>query len=679
MHKNNWAKLTIVFILINLISLLKLADAAEQIIQDVQIEKVLVYGRATNLTGTAASANEGIVSGADLIARPMLKVAELLESMPGMVAVQHSGSGKANQYFLRGFNLDHGTDYSATLDGAPINLPSHGHGQGYLDVNGLIAESVKQIDYRKGPYYAVSGNFSVVGSSAISTIDQLDESFVSLEGGDYGWRRLAAGHSIDIGKGTATFIAESKQYDGPWEQPENLAHQSLWLKYVLPMWFGDATISLSGYQANWQPTEQIPERVIGSSVCKNAYCAIDDTAIGETSRWILNSNLTGLNWQANLYAQYYDWAMESNPTYDYQINQYDRRFTIGANFETTLFETESLELVLGSVIRLDDIDPVGLSQHQDGQFVETISRNSITESSLGIYSSLTWQVSEKLRIISGARVDSYYFDVTAKNEGTSQGSDSDSLFQPKISIAYAINSNNEIYANWGIGFHSNDARGVVNKTNPIAGLSDAQGKEIGVRATLGDVQLTSSFWWLEQESELIFIGDSNSVEPRGASEREGLELSLFWQPINNVSIDAVYTTSKARYIDNNEGNFVENALEDSAQLGFTYYALGPWELSARIRHLGPYALVADNSQRANSITTVNIKSVYRRNNWSIFAELINLFNSDGKDITYYYPAFVDGFDEPSLSADTIDCDTLDCTMSRATEPRSLRMGIRYQF
>ena len=201
---------------------------ADSSIAQPAVEEVVVFGRNSNLLGSAVAASQGSISGADLLIRPMLKPAELLESMPGMVAVQHSGSGKANQYFLRGFNLDHGTDYSVHIDGMPLNLRSHGHGQGYLDINGLIPETVERIDYRKGPYRADLGDFSVAGASFISTIDSLDQRFVAADAGEHGWRRYAGGGSQEVGRGTLTLAGEVKNYDGPWESPEELAHVSVW-------------------------------------------------------------------------------------------------------------------------------------------------------------------------------------------------------------------------------------------------------------------------------------------------------------------------------------------------------------------------------------------------------------------------------------------------------------------
>ena len=242
-------------------------------------EEIVVFGRSLELVGRAEAASEGTVAGADLLVRPMLRVAELLEAVPGMVAVQHSGSGKANQYFLRGFNLDHGTDFTTYVDGMPWNLRSHGHGQGYLDVNGLLPEIVDRIDYRKGPYRADTGDFAMAAASFIKTIDRLDAPFAALETGEEGWLRLAGGGTAELGNdATLTGLIEHKNYDGPWENAESLEHTSFWGKYRRPTDFGTMAVTLSGYDGNWHPTEQVPERAIGTSVCETVFCTLDPTA-----------------------------------------------------------------------------------------------------------------------------------------------------------------------------------------------------------------------------------------------------------------------------------------------------------------------------------------------------------------------------------------------------------------
>jgi outer membrane cobalamin receptor len=219
--------------------------AAEQ--AETELSEVIVYGRGEQLIGTATAASEGAIAGADLAVRPLLRVAELLEAVPGMIAVQHSGSGKANQYFLRGFNLDHGTDFTALIDDVPMNLRTHGHGQGYLDVNGLMPETVERIDFRKGPYRADLGDNALAGAALIRTVERFERPFAAFEAGSFGWLRAAGGGTAQVGTGELTFAGQWKTYDGPWELQEDLEHFSSFLKYSAPASFGRWEASLMSY------------------------------------------------------------------------------------------------------------------------------------------------------------------------------------------------------------------------------------------------------------------------------------------------------------------------------------------------------------------------------------------------------------------------------------------------
>ncbi len=648
-----------------------------QTMENSALEEVIVFGRNNALLGVAQTASEGTVSGADLLVRPMLRIAEMLEVVPGLVAVQHSGSGKANQYFLRGFNLDHGTDFLTHIDGIPWNLRSHGHGQGYLDVNGLIPQMIESIDFRKGPYRADVGDFGMVATSFINTINELDSNHLSLEVGENGWRKFEGGQSMELGEGILTTISEIKTYSGPWERDEELRQFSVWGKYFKPTDFGSISFSLFGYDGNWHPTEQIPERVIGSAVCRDKFCSIDPSAGGDTSRWVANIQMKGADWHASAYLQYYDWLMQSNPTYDFQINQFDKRATTGAMYGRTLIEESHLNLDAGVEFRHDNIGPVGVDRHTSGQFLSAIGNNDIKESSLGAYTELIWLPNEKIRVLAGLRADYFNFKVVANNAGSSSGKKSDSLLSPKIGLAYAASDALELYANRGRGYHSNDARGVVNSITPLPGLAEGTGYEIGARLEYGPVKMTAAYWWLDLASELLFVGDSNSVEARGPTTRKGSEITLFWRPLDWLGIDAVYASTDARWKMNPDGLFVEGALETAGQIGFS--ALGDnWEASFRLRHQGPYALTPDNTHRASGHFTGNLRFSYKLGDWAMYAELFNILDEDSHDIIYYYEAHVEGFDPPGLTSENIDCNITNCRMSRATEPRTLRIGLKWE-
>lgn len=328
-------------------------------------------------------------------------------------------------------------------------------------------------------------------------------------------------------RGALTGFGELKNYDGPWQREEDLEHKSVWGKYLLPTTFGEVSVTVSGYNADWRPTEQITERMTGSSVCTGPFCSLDPTATGHTSRWIGGAQFEDPDWSAAAYPQYYEWYMQSNPTYDFQISQFDRRFTTGGRYDHFLTEVSDVELRIGAELRYDDIGRVGLDQDDAGSFVENISDNDIRETPAGAYVEATYPPIPRLRLVGGFRGDYYDFDVRALSTGGFAGSETDTRISPKLGVACVVHDHAELYANWGGGFHSNDARGVVNSSDPVPGLSPGTGHEAGAR---GDVRVTAACWWLDLASELIFVGDSNSVEPKGASEREGYELTAFWQP-----------------------------------------------------------------------------------------------------------------------------------------------------
>ena len=660
------------------------ADAPKDASKDAPMQEVVIFARGENLIGKAAAASEGAVGGADLSVRPLLRVAELLEAVPGLIAAQHSGSGKANQYFLRGFNLDHGTDFTTYIDDVPMNLRTHGHGQGYLDLNGLIPEIVEREDYRKGPYRADVGDFSLAGAAYMTTIERLNAPFMTLEGGQYGWRRIAGGASTTLGGGDLTFMGQWKTYDGPWQLPENLQHESFWTKYARDTSLGALQLTLSGYHGKWHPTEQIPERDIGTPDCANAFCALDTSAIGETWRYVMSAGLKADKWRASAYAQYYDWHMLSDSTYTQQINQLDRRSVFGGRYEYKLVQDAKFTVTAGSEARYDDIGRVGLQDTDAGVYVSDVSKNSVKEGSISPYIETTWNPIDKLRLLGGLRADFYSFDLHSKLSDV-HGTKSDNILSPKLGAAYAINGNVEVYANWGRGFHSNDARGVVVKLDPdtplVPGLVKGTGKEVGARYQQGNFSVSATYWWLDLASELKFSGDANAAEPSDPSKRRGYELVSFWRPMPWLAIDAVWTGSHARTEPSDPANaghvYMEGAIESAGELGISAVQKH-WEASVRLRYLGPYPLTDDNAHRAKGDPVVNLRGAWKSDNYTVYAELLNVLNDDGKDIVYWYEANAPGLDPPG-EVGSCDGAGANCRMSRAEEPRTLRFGIRYQF
>lgn len=649
------------------------APAAQDTAQDDSnsTKEIIVFGRGQSKIGVAHAASEGTIAGSDLLVRPLLRTAELLEAIPGMVAAQHSGTGKANQYFLRGFNLDHGSDFTTYIDGVQMNFRSHGHGHGYLDLNGLIPEIVAREDFRKGPYRADGGDFALAGAAYMTTIEGYDRPWGSVEAGSYGHRRVAAGGTVkNLGGGDLTLVGEYRTYDGPWEEPENLQHYAGFAKYSKPTGLGQLELTVHGYRGTWHPTEQIPERIIGTSYCEDVFCSPDPTATGATTRYVANAKLSGETWRANVYAQYYNWNMYSNPTYynddgtSAQIHQFDKRMVYGMTGQKAWALGDKIDLTIGTENRYDDISKVGVVHTEDREFINSLGLYSVKEASLALYGEVTVKPIEGLRLTGGLRGDYYHYSVDALDAAAAalgEGSGHDSIVSPKLSAAYKVIDELEVYASWGRGFHSNDVRGAVTST-PVPVLVAGTGKELGVRFQHGTLSLTATYYWLSVGSELRFVGDSNAVEPTEASRRHGYELVGFWRPFPWLAIDANYTASHARYVN---GDYIPNAFENAASAGISFVK-GPWEASIRLRHLGPYPLVEDNSVRDKGSNVVNMRGARTFGRFQVYADLLNVFNSRDKDIAYYYESYIPGFDSG----------TVEGRLSRVVEPRTVKVGVK---
>ncbi|MBO9710313.1 MAG: TonB-dependent receptor [Caulobacter sp.] len=639
------------------------------------VTAVVVYGRAEKRIGTAASASEGAVAGADLSVRPILRTAELIEAVPGMIATQHSGSGKANQYFLRGFNLDHGTDFGLYVDDVPLNFRTHGHGQGYLDVNGLIPELIKRIDYRKGPYRADTGDFTLVGTGQVTTLDRFDAPFVTVEAGAFDWRRLAAGGDFQALGGEVLLAGEAKTYDGPWALPERFRPVSLFGKFTRETPVGTLRVSLSSYRATWNPTEQIPERAIGPLV-PDAYGALDTHLHGRTDRQILTVRLDGTDWRATAYAQRYDWAMVSNftfflddPVNGDELEQSERLNTYGGRVERTFRADPRFSIVVGAEGRFDDIGQVGLYHTVEGRRIATRSSFAVKEASAAAYAEATWKPVERLSILAGARADTYDFKVRALDGGAWNGHETDSLVSPKLGLSYQAAEGLALYVNWGRGFHSNDARGVTAPTDPAPGLVVGTGKELGLRFERGGLIFSADYWWMSVDSELIYVGDAGSVEPSAASRRRGYELTAFWRPLNWLAVDGVWTASHARFTHSPGAEYVPGALESAGELGASAI-FEKWNAAVRVRHMGVHPLTEDNSLRSEPTTIVNLRAAWTLGRVEVFGELLNALNSRKKDIEYYYASYL-----PAIDVDG----PVDDVHSRAVEPRMVRAGVRVRF
>jgi hypothetical protein len=659
------------------------------------LEEIVVTADRILLQGEPRAASEGTVFAEQLETRPLLRVGELLEVVPGMIVTQHTGDGKANQYFLRGFNLDHGTDFSTRVEGVPVNMPTHAHGQGYMDLNFVIPELIDRVVYRKGTYYPELGNFSAAGAADLAYVDRLPESFVSLSVGDFDYLRGMAGASFDAAGGALLVGIEVDRTDGPWVNPENLEKTNGVLRWSRSGEDSGIAINLMGYSSEWDSSDQIPLRAVESGDL-DRFGAIDPTTGGESSRYSLS--MTGFNrfgdgrLDYGAYAIDYDLRLFSNFSYFIdeengdQFAQFDDRRVYGGTLAWTqpfALGAEGSTLRLGLDLRHDDIDPVGLYLSRGREIYDTVREDVVTQTLTGLWGGLATRWTPWLRTEVGLRFDRLDYDVESDLADNS-GSGRDDLASPKLSVTLGPWSDTEFFLAAGRGFHSNDVRGATIAVDPadpactVAGgclapvtpLVDAEGYEVGFRtAALPRMQLSLALWRLDLDSELLFVGDGGATEPTRPSRREGVEIGLYARPFEGVILDADYAWAKPRFTDSDPaGDRIPGAIEQAASLGVTAELSSGWFAGARLRYLGPAALVEDDSVRSGSTTLLNLQAGYRWSRFRVTAALYNALDEKANDITYYYESRLPGEAEP-----------VEDIHFHPVEPRSLRVTIEARF
>lgn len=649
------------------------------------LQEIFVFGRAASQIGSADSASEGLVGYGDLRLPPLLRVGELAEAVPGMVATQHSGTGKANQYYLRGFNLDHGTDFSASLSGVPLNMRSHGHGQGYLDLNFLIPELVATTRYRKGPYHTGNGDFSSAGSVSFDYYDRFEESLLDLSVGEHGYQRGLLAGSVEAGDSVFTGAVDLNRYDGPWEMEEDLRQDKIYLAWQRMLGPVRAELDVQGYFSDWNATDQIPARAVDDGrVSRLGF--LDPDLGGSTDRVAVNGALDFGAVRGNVYLIDYDFSLFSNFTYQLEdpdfgdeFEQRDQRQVFGYRVEGE-WQPPGSEGMLrwGNELRVDSVDEVGLYRTAARQRLGVSRSDQLNERSLGSF--LAWQQAfgPRLRATLGLRSDYYGWDVTALNPINS-GEGEAHQFSPKLSLAYRLSETLEAYYNVGRGMHSNDVRGVTIQRDPLTAepampvpaLVPTLGSEVGLRFEPSErFNATVVAYTLDVDSELVFVGDAGGTETNSGSRRRGIETALFWHVSDWLALDADYSRNRGRLQDAAPGeDRIPGAIESS--LSFGANALLPYGLSSslQLRYLGESALLEDNSVRAPASTLLNGSIAWQRNNTEWRLEVFNLLDSDDYDVAYWYASRLPG--EPLAGIEDLHYHPL--------EPRVIRVGMRVSF
>jgi TonB dependent receptor/TonB-dependent Receptor Plug Domain len=666
-------------------------------VQGHELAPIVVTGHYDNSIGTSDAASEGVIGPELLRNRAILRPADVLEYIPGMVVTQHSGDGKANQYFLRGMNLDHGTDFATTVNGVPVNMPTHAHGHGYSDLNFLIPELVQRVEYRKGPYFASEGDFSSAGAANFVYRTKLDRPFADVTVGQRGYLRGVAAVSREMNEGVNLLSAvERLNNNGPWTVPEGIRKTNA--QFILS---GGSpregwSTSLSAYSAHWNSTDQIPQRLMEAGVYQGQpfgrFDSLDPSDGARTQRTSLSGSwhqasdhaLTKIEW----YAIQYDLNLFSNFTYSLdrandQFAQTDDRTVWGGKayraWLSELSDGRNMQNTLGVQMRQDRLR-VGLYDTVSRQIQATVRDDDVQQTLVGIYGENEMGWSTWLRTVAGVRVDQFNAKVTSHAQSLNSGIATANKVSPKFSVILGPWQKTEFFINAGKGFHSNDARGTTAKVDPktglpidsVPGLVGSHGQEIGLKSQIvPDLQTTLAIWRLDFDSELVYVGDAGNTEAGRPSRRTGVEWSNHWTPSEHFLMDANVAWTRPRYSDHDpSGNHIANAVQKVANLTFALRNFGAWSGSLGVRYIGAAPLIEDNSIRSNASVTSHLR-VNRKvsNDLDVALDILNLTDRKNNDISYYYTSRVAG--EPAGGVDGVHV--------HPAEPRTIRVSARMRF
>jgi outer membrane receptor protein involved in Fe transport len=623
---------------------------------------------AEDLVGIAQSASQGAVIAHQLDIRPLMRAGEVLETVPGLVTSQHSGEGKANQYYLRGFNLDHGTDLATTVAGLPVNMPTHAHGQGYSDLNFLIPELVSGVQYSKGPYFADQGDFATAGAASISYVNQLERPIIRVGAGDEGYERALAAGSMRAGKGSVLAAFEANNNDGPWENPDEYRKINGLVRYSRGDMTNGFAITGMGYRAKWNSTDQIPQRAVADGLV-GRFGALDPSDGGNTYRYS-----GSVEWQRShgngatkvmAYGLGYDLSLFSNFTFFLdnpergdQFQQADHRFVTGGKVSHTRagrLAGREMRNTFGVQTRTDSVT-VGLFHTEARQVFEAVREDQVFQASGALYAQNEIAWTPWLRTLAGIRGDSYRFNVEA-NDPRNSGTRWAGIVSPKGGAVFGPWKGTELYLNAGAGFHSNDARGttmtVVPGTNdpavPVTPLVRAKGVEGGFRTVaIPQLQTTFTAWALNLDSELLFVGDAGTTQASRPSHRYGIEWTNYYSPRRWVTFDADLAWSRSHFTDFDQaGNQIPGSIETVASAGATVDNIRNIFGTVRLRYFGPRPLIEDGSVRSKATTLVNLDAGYKlTRSVRVALDVFNLLDAKDSDIDYYYASRLPG-EEPA--------------------------------
>jgi hypothetical protein len=651
---------------------------------------------AENLVGVASAGSEGAITATQLAVRPVNRATEILETVPGLVISQHSGEGKANQYYLRGFNLDHGFDFAQTVAGIPVNMPTHAHAQGYADSNFLIPELVSGVQFRKGPYYAENGDFSSAGSANVNYFNVLERPIVDVSGGSFNYARFLGAASPRVGAGNLLAAFEYERDNGPWVSPNDKDKYNGVLRYSQGDSRNGLSLTFMGFTNHWHSTDQIPKRAVDSGMI-DRFGFIEETDGGETYRYS-----GAFDWQQSsandstrvtAYVQRYGVQLFHNFTYFLndpingdQFEQYEKRWTTGGKLthrQIRRWGNRPTENAFGVDVRNDSVGgPLGLYLTRATERLSTARADDVDQVSVGLFGESEIEWSRTARTTFGVRGDIYHWNVRADN-ALNSGEETSGIVSPKVSAAFGPWNGTELYANWGLGYHSNSALGITLQVDPFTGepataspaFARAHGTEFGVRTVaVRGLQTTATVWYLHFDSELIYVGDSGSTEDGPASRRFGVEITNYVYPHPWTTLDFDVSFSNARFLDVPPGeDFVPGSLNRVISGGIAVnppagVSAGPFG-GIRLRHFGPRPLIEDGSVESESTSIFNGEVGYKFSDQvRLVLEGFNLFDAEVSDIDYFFESRLAHEPEP-----------VEDIHFHAAIPRSARVALKVSF
>ncbi|MCU4166573.1 TonB-dependent receptor [Carboxylicivirga caseinilyticus] len=626
------------------------------VISDLQTPlNVLLHTKAINLTEVIISPNINalhVITDIDIQTNPVNSSQYILRKVPGLFIGQHAGGGKAEQMFLRGFDIDHGTDVNVTVDGLPVNMVSHAHGQGYADLHFVIPETIDKIDFGKGPYYESKGNFNTAGYVDFSTKQKMENSSVKLEAGQFDtYRMLGMFNLVESNTQNAYVATEFLSTDGYFDSPQNFNRINLFGKYTGRINNQDKLgITASYFDSKWDASGQIPQRAVDSGLISR-FGSIDDTEGGSTSRSNLlvsydkridkNSSI-----KSKVYLSQYDFELYSNFTFFLedsingdQIRQKENRIIYGLNSEyDKSFTNGNIKgsWQVGISLRNDQTHNSELSHTINRiETLEQIKLGDINETNLAAYIGTSIEINKWI-FSPSLRFDYFDFQYNDKLLSTYMTQEATkTIVSPKFNILYNPSHELQLYLKTGKGFHSNDTRVVVVENGKEI-LPAAYGFDIGyIWKPTPQMLLNMAYWYLYLEQEFVYVGDAGIVEPSGKTRRQGIDLSYRYQPFQWLfwNVDANY--AYARAIDEPQGeDYIPLAPDFTLVSGLNFIFKSGLYGSINVRHLDNRPANEDNSIVAKGYTVTDLNTGYKWRKMNLGVQIQNLFNTEWNETQF---------------------------------------------